>query len=86
MVAKKGIMLMIFWLALFHMKSAPGDSILSLLEFHSHRLFDTDVKEAPSFKKKTKASDKQIIFPPCRCNWIHVLWKYFSNYVYLKDM
>ena len=27
-----------------------------------------------------------IFYPPYRSNWIHVLWKYFLNYVFTKDM
>ena len=33
--------------------------------FNSDRLLDTDVREVPSFQKKTKACGKEIIFPPC---------------------
>ena len=35
---------------------------------------------------KIKACGKEIFIPHRRSNWIYVLWKYFSNYVYLKDM
>ena len=38
------------------------------------------------FKKKTKEFGKEIVFPPRSFNWVHVLRKYFSNYVYLKDL
>ena len=35
---------------------------------------------------KTKACGKEIFVLYRRSNWIHILQKYFSNYVYLKDM
>ena len=54
--------------------------------FHSDRLLDTDIREVPSLKKKTKAFGMDIFFPPRRSNLINVLWKYFSNYVFFKDM
>ena len=36
--------------------------------------------------RKIKTIGKDIFYPPQRSNWIHVLWKYFSNYVFTKDM
>ena len=53
---------------------------------YSDGLFDNDVREVPLFQKKKNAFDKDIFAPPRRINWIHVLWKYFLNYVFLKDM
>ena len=38
------------------------------------------------FRKRKKIFGKDIFYPPHRSNWIHVLWKYFSNYVFTKDM
>ena len=31
-----------------------------------------------------KRFDKYIRFPPRRSNWIHELWKYFSNFVFFR--
>ena len=36
--------------------------------------------------RKNKSICQGHSSPPRRSNWIHVLRKYFSNYVYLKDM
>ena len=36
------------------------------------------------FTKRKKHFGKDILFPHRRSNWIHVLWKYFSNYVFLR--
>ena len=36
--------------------------------------------------RKRQKHVARIFSPPRRSTWIHVLQKYFSNYVYLKDM
>ena len=36
--------------------------------------------------EKTKACREEIFFLPSISKWIHVLRKYCSNYIYLKDM
>ena len=36
--------------------------------------------------RKNKSMQQGIFFPPCKSNWIQVVRKIFSNYVYLKDM
>ena len=38
------------------------------------------------FRKRKKTFGKDISYPLHRSNWIHVLWKYFSNYVFSKDI
>ena len=39
------------------------------------------------FRKRKKTFGKDISYPLHRSNWIHVLWKYFSNYyVYSKNI
>ena len=38
------------------------------------------------FRKRKKTFGKDIFYPPLRSNWIHVLCKYISNYVFTKDM
>ena len=57
-------------------------------DVHSDGLLDNDVREVISFQKKIKEFGKDILFPLRRSNWIHELWKYFSNYVFrfLEDM
>ena len=37
------------------------------------------------FRKRQKHLAKTFFFPPHKSNWIHALWKYFSNYLFLKD-
>ena len=34
--------------------------------------------------RKDKSIWQRLFFPPRKCNWIHDLWKYFSNYVFLR--
>ena len=53
-------------------------------DFHGDGLLDNDVREVLSFQKKTKAFGKDLLFPPRRSNWTHKLWKYFSNYMFLR--
>ena len=36
------------------------------------------------FRKGQKDVERKF-FPPSSSNWIHALWNYFSNHVYLKD-
>ena len=36
--------------------------------------------------RKEKTIGKYMFSAPHGSNWIHVLWKYFSNYVFTKDM
>ena len=38
------------------------------------------------FRKRKKPFGKNIFYPPHRSNWIHVLWKYFLNYAFTKDV
>ena len=38
------------------------------------------------FRKRKDHFRMDIFFAPCRSTWIHVLWQYFLNYVFLKDM
>ena len=40
----------------------------------------------PYFRKRKKTFGKDIFYPPHRSTWIHLLWKYFLNYVFTKDM
>ena len=54
--------------------------------FHSDGLLDNDVREVPLFLKKEKNIWKGHFYQPHRSNWIHVLWKYFPNHVFTKDM
>ena len=35
-------------------------------------------------KRKKKTFGKDIFYPPHRSGWIHVLWKYFLNFVFTK--
>ena len=35
------------------------------------------------FRKRRKHFGRDILSPPRRSNWIHELWKYYSNYVLL---
>ena len=50
------------------------------LDCHSDGILYTDLREVPSFSKKAMQYGKKNLF-----NWTHVLRKYFSNCVYLKD-
>ena len=34
--------------------------------------------------RKDKSIWQRLFFPQRKCNWIHDLWKYFSNYVFLR--
>ena len=43
--------------------------------FHSDGLLDNDVREVNLFQKKKNVFGKDILLPPRRSNWIHVLWK-----------
>ena len=53
--------------------------------FHGDGLLDPDVREVRLFKKTTKARAKEFFLNLYK--WlIFVLQKYFSNYVYLKDL
>ena len=38
------------------------------------------------FRKRKKTFVMDIFYLLHRSNWIHALWKYFSNYVFMKDM
>ena len=38
------------------------------------------------FEKRQKYVAREFFFLPNRGNWMHVLRKYFSNYVYPKDI
>ena len=38
------------------------------------------------FRKRKKTFGKDIFYPTHRISWIHILWKYFPNYVFTKDM
>ena len=60
------------------------------IEIHINRLSTTmqifiamdysiDDREVLSLWKKSKAFGKDTLFPLHRSNWIHELWKYYSN-------
>ena len=44
------------------------------------------ISEKYFYFRKKKTCDEGIFHPPYRSNWVHVLWKHFSNYVFTKDM
>ena len=80
-------------------KSNDNYTNYNLIEIYINRLITTTqifiamdylimMSEKYLYFRKTKKTHfgKKIFYPPQSSNCIHVLWEYFSNYVFTKDM